>query len=218
MKLTPLFFYISSLLYPAPARTERATTPPREYIYDYGEVSIPLGYPIPHSKPQIVGSPVSLLSGETTFAVRTSPAFSLPVDWDLVDQNVWGLPHHDYPAIDVLVPVGTPVFAVREGRVFTAVASDGGNCGGSVGLSTDIGNILTCHLSQVVIRYGDTVSSGDLIGYSGGKPGARGSGDSTAPHVHVQITRNGRLVCPQPLFLSLIRGQEPDLSTSTRCH
>jgi len=167
---------------------------------------------------QIQGSIVILLGGDTDVAVRSVPNFALPVDWDIVDPNLWGQPHHNYPAADIKAPVGTPVFAVREGRVTTATANDGGACGGAVSLSTDIGSILTCHLSQVVVQYGEMVTTGQLIGLSGGKPGTKGAGSSTTPHVHVQIMRNGRLVCPQPLFVSLIQGQEPDLSTTTRCH
>lgn len=147
---------------------------------------------------------------------RIAPPYALPVDWDLVDQYVWTRPHHDYPAIDIVVPVGTPVFAVREGLITTATPSDG-NCGGSVGIKTDVGNLFYCHLSQVVVRYGDPVAAGQLVGYSGGKPGARGAGDSTTPHVHLQVSRSGRLWCPQPLLISILNAEEPNLVNTTRC-
>ena len=45
--------------------------------------------------------------------------WSLPGPRSLIDANPSALdqPHHDYPAWDWLIPVGTPIYAVRGGRV-----------------------------------------------------------------------------------------------------
>lgn len=171
--------------------------------------------PVSLLEPRNQASLVELLEGLS--AARTAPVFSLPLDWDSVDPSRWGRPHHDYPALDVVVAVGTPVFAVATGIVTTATSNDGGACGGTVRIATYIGDLMYCHLSAVVVQSGSEVTAGDLIGYSGGRPGARGAGSSTTPHLHLEIIK-GRRVCPQPLMTSLIEGREPDLSIRTNCY
>jgi len=46
---------------------------------------------------------------------------------------------------------------------------------------------LYAHLSSIKVSPGQTVSTGDLIGYSGGQPGTSGAGFSTGPHLHLTI-------------------------------
>jgi murein DD-endopeptidase MepM/ murein hydrolase activator NlpD len=114
-------------------------------------------------------------------------------------------PHHDYPAIDVPVSVGTAVYATRGG---TARTIDNDRCGYGVEISgTDGFGYTYCHASALEVNDGDTVESGTLIMRTGGMPGALGAGSSTGPHLHVDIKRkNGTLVCPQGLFDSWASG------------
>lgn len=87
--------------------------------------------------------------------------------------------------------VGTPVYAPATGSVERA---------GPVG---DYGNMIElmfgrnsswrgAHLSRMLVRPGDVVERGQLIGYTGGAPGAPGSGNSRAPHLHEEIRVGGR--------------------------
>ncbi|NCN08061.1 M23 family metallopeptidase, partial [Candidatus Parcubacteria bacterium] len=43
------------------------------------------------------------------------------------------------------------------------------------------------HLSATVVKAGQTVATGQTIGYSGGQPGVFGSGYSTGPHLHLGL-------------------------------
>ncbi len=43
------------------------------------------------------------------------------------------------------------------------------------------------HLSASIVKSGQTVTTGQIIGYSGGMPGTDGSGYSTGPHLHVGL-------------------------------
>lgn len=210
LKVKILFIYIASLITSPVPRYEVDPIPQIQQFVPAVEV-----FYADLSEPFRVES-VSILDSRTV--TRVAPPFTLPVDWDLVDQDVWTKPHHDYPALDVKVPVGTPVYAIREGVVTQGTNNDGGACGGTVVINTDVGQIMYCHLSQVVIQYGASVRTGQLIGYSGGKPGTRGAGSSTTPHVHIGILRNGRQVCPQPLLASIAAGSEPDFTNTTRCY
>lgn len=46
---------------------------------------------------------------------------------------------------------------------------------------------LYAHLSAIIVQTGQSVETGDIIGYSGGQPGVNGSGYSTGPHLHVGL-------------------------------
>lgn len=64
------------------------------------------------------------------------------------------------------------------------------------------------HLSHCYVKDGDHVKAGAIIGLSGGRPGAPGSGQSTGEHLHAEVLKlplkldNGYLgrINPSPLF------------------
>ena len=115
-------------------------------------------------------------------------------------------PHHDYPAIDIGVPVGTPVYAITSGRV-VAASDDSGRCGGTVIVAGDDGATYTyCHLSNVAVTTSARVDAGASLGASGGQPGTRGAGTSTGPHLHIAVRVNGIDVCPHAMLLAIFDG------------
>ena len=59
-------------------------------------------------------------TGPLTTAAVPVAGYSLPVPAALVNETSLGRPHHDYAAIDLGVPVGTPLFAMVAGTVTTA--------------------------------------------------------------------------------------------------
>lgn len=81
--------------------------------------------------------------------------------------------------IDIAVPVGTPVRAVRAGR--TVVAGDHGAYGVAVILEHNDGSrTLYGHNALVRVQPGQLVEAGTVIALSGN------SGRSTGPHVHFE--------------------------------
>lgn len=108
-------------------------------------------------------------------------------------------PHHDYPAVDIPVPEGTPVYAITGGTVRAFV--EAGGCGNGVAVTDAGGNEwMYCHSSQVLVS-GGPVNPGDQLSLSGT------TGASTGPHLHVQLRTGGRLVCPQPVIEAVFAGQ-----------
>jgi murein DD-endopeptidase MepM/ murein hydrolase activator NlpD len=94
--------------------------------------------------------------------------------------------------VDFRASVGTPIKSVGAGVVDgIGNTDDQRGCYSygrwilikhSNGLSS-----MYAHLSGINVSRGQTVASGDIIGYSGGQPGMPGSGYSTGPHLHLGL-------------------------------
>lgn len=100
----------------------------------------------------------------------------------------WGTMHL---GDDFATPVGTPLHALHSGTV-TAV---GWYYGMGNRVEIDYGGGVSsvfAHMTSAVVSVGQTVSEGQLVGYSGN------TGHSTGPHVHVEIHLNGTPVDPAP--------------------
>jgi murein DD-endopeptidase MepM/ murein hydrolase activator NlpD len=92
-----------------------------------------------------------------------------------------GLPHY---GVDFGVPIGTPVYANRDGMVSEAGWDTTGF--GNV-VKQQIGNVelIYGHNSALVVHAGEMVQAGQLIAYSGE------SGHATGPHCHFQVNIGG---------------------------
>ena len=78
--------------------------------------------------------------------------------------------HHPYPAIDVDMPPGTPVYASGPGVVYQS-CNRGSACGGygnhvRIRHNNNIRSIYG-HFTRAVVRAGQRVGTGTLLGYSG---------------------------------------------------
>ncbi len=119
---------------------------------------------------------------------------ALPVAEVLASGDELREPHHDYAALDIGVRTGTKVRAVTAGRI--TGTTRWGACGKGVILRGKDGFTYTyCHGSRLQVGRGRFVAAGHTLMRSGN------SGDSTGPHLHLQIRRpDGKLVCPQDLL------------------
>jgi murein DD-endopeptidase MepM/ murein hydrolase activator NlpD len=157
-------------------------------------------------------TPGGCIGGEV---VPLDGEWSLPGPRGLLDANPAALnsPHHDYPAWDWLIPVNTPVYAVRGGTVITVhqwpfnwwtmgCGQQGGgdceSCGVGLTIVDEAGTRWSyCHGTQATVQLGQRVRAGQQILWSGN------SGRSGAPHVHVEINAGNEQRCPQLLLQSL---------------
>jgi murein DD-endopeptidase MepM/ murein hydrolase activator NlpD len=93
--------------------------------------------------------------------------------------------HHDYPAADIVAPMGSPVYAITDGVVLRGWDAPEGRCGIGFTMQASDGRKWTyCHLSYLE----PMVSSGTALaaGASVGLVGSTGT-TSTGPHLHLQL-------------------------------
>ncbi|HET8683038.1 MAG TPA: M23 family metallopeptidase [Micromonosporaceae bacterium] len=136
----------------------------------------------------------------------STPAFSLPVPDGALPRSEYDDPHHDYPAIDLPVPTGTPAYAVRAG---TVVRINDSSCGLGINLTgTDSAVYTYCHLSAWSVAHGAAVGPGQQVGLTGN------TGNSTGPHLHFGIRTGTTRRCPQAFLLAIYDGLTPPAATS----
>lgn len=94
-----------------------------------------------------------------------------------------------HKGVDLAAPNGSPIAAAADGRVIAAGWN--GGYGRQVAIAHS-GNVRTTygHMSRIAAAPGTYVRRGQIIGFVGS------SGLSTGPHLHFEVTRDGRPVNP----------------------
>jgi murein DD-endopeptidase MepM/ murein hydrolase activator NlpD len=119
-------------------------------------------------------------------SVPAGLAFIWPVDtWRITQYFSWR-----HPAIDLAGPVGSPIYAVREG-VVVLVEKRYTGYGWQVMIDHENGfKTRYAHLSEIFVSPGQRVEKGEIIGLRGS------TGRSSGPHLHFEIDAYGRRVNP----------------------
>ena len=85
--------------------------------------------------------------------------------------------------IDMAAPKGTPIYATRSG-VVTVASFEAGGAGYYVKINHNDGyQSIYMHMTHYIVKKGDQVSAGQIIGYVGS------TGGSTGPHLHFGISK-----------------------------
>lgn len=96
-----------------------------------------------------------------------------------------------HTGLDMGVVEGTEVSAIMSGKVIITNTGNTGY-GNYIVINHGSGYVsLYAHLSKVMITEGSYVQNGDIIGKSGN------TGNSTGPHLHLEIIEKGLLVDPE---------------------
>lgn len=96
-----------------------------------------------------------------------------------------------HKGIDMAANMGTPIYATRSGKVTIASYQEGG-AGWYVCINHGDGySSIYMHMTHYIVKGGQYVDAGEIIGYVGT------SGGSTGPHLHFGISYNGTYVNPQ---------------------
>jgi len=117
------------------------------------------------------------------------PSLIYPVSKYVLTQD-WGGNHK---GMDFAAPMGVPVSAGMAGRVVYAGWNSQGY-GNLVIIEDGEYRLYEAHLSVLMVRIGEFVSSVTKIGLVGS------TGNSTGPHVHFELRRNGVAIDPRPYF------------------
>lgn len=219
----PVVWYIGHL--PAPGSTTWDTVPfpsagnvltPRQYqerwLRRYEELLTPA--PVDDGRLEVTSPlPGGCVGGSVAPVVE---GWSLPGPRTLIEANpeVLTYPHHSYPAWDWMIPINTPIYAVRGGRVATVHQwprnwwSEGCGVNSTGCVPCGVGLTIVdvdgtrwsyCHGTNLTVRLGDNVTAGQQVMWSGN------TGRSGAPHLHLEIrSADGQRRCPQELLIRLL--------------
>jgi murein DD-endopeptidase MepM/ murein hydrolase activator NlpD len=106
-----------------------------------------------------------------------------------------------HTGVDITAPKGTPVYATADGVITSKQAQSG--YGTSIIVNHGYSyETLYAHLSKKLVKPGQKVKRGELIGYVGN------TGLSVGSHLHYEVWRNGIPVNPVYFFISDITPQE----------
>ena len=108
--------------------------------------------------------------------------------------------------IDYGTPMRTPILASADGTIYTVESLTVGY--GKYIIIRHAENYTTvyAHLSQILVKMNQSVHKGQIIGYSGT------SGNSTGPHLHFELRKNGYAIDPKP-FMQSVFDPTPNNST-----
>jgi murein DD-endopeptidase MepM/ murein hydrolase activator NlpD len=126
------------------------------------------------------GAPIRQGSGRFIWPVNG------PITAPFCERRAWEACH---PGIDIGVPSGTPIHAADSGTV--RIASSYGGYGNYTCIQ-HTASLSTCygHQSSFAVSVGQSVSQGQVIGYSGC------TGLCFGPHLHFEVRVNGSVVDP----------------------
>ena len=95
-----------------------------------------------------------------------------------------------HEGVDMAAPEGTPIYAAKSGKV-TTTSYQAGGAGYYVSINHGDGFAsIYMHMTHYIVKPGQHVSTGQVIGYVGS------TGGSTGPHLHFGISYNGTYVNP----------------------
>ena len=212
----PIVWYIGHV--PADGATEWDTIP----YPDAGNVLTPRQYQTrwlteyahQTATPDRAGGGCSIPGGGSIAA--NSDGYAIPGPADLFAVADVYAPHAEYPAWDWLIPLGTPIYAIRGGTVTTVQYWpynwwDQGcstnptgchTCGIGITIIDQDGNHWAyCHGTAAHVHEGQTITAGTQILTSGN------TGRSGAPHLHIELhTPDGERRCIGPLLAAIRAG------------
>lgn len=98
----------------------------------------------------------------------------------------------NHNGIDLAAAEGTPVYAIKDGSVYTVIENDS-EFGNYIILSHDLGKMTSvyAHLSKTFVDKYQYVKKGDVIGLVGQ------TGMATGPHLHFEIRQGGKAEDPR---------------------
>lgn len=135
-------------------------------------------------------------AAEEAAAVEKAKEWQVPVsDYNLTarfgQKGPWARGWHT--GLDFAGPTGVAVHAAKTGKVTSAGTE--GAYGNTIVIDHGDGySTRYAHLQSIGASVGQTVSGGSTIGLRGN------TGNSSGPHLHFEVTRNGEFLDPEKVF------------------
>lgn len=109
-----------------------------------------------------------------------------------------------HTGLDFSAPRGTPIYATGAGTVKKAqISYRKTGYGNQVEINHGFGYVTKyAHMQKIVVKKGQKVNRGDLIGYVGS------TGGSTAPHCHYEIIKDGKKIDPIQYIIQDVTDEE----------
>lgn len=173
----------------------------RESESRYAQVRTMLGGDVVAAAPRVsvdLPSAHPILAQVPRSTHRFESGASIPRHWPLEDAGVvtrgqilgGNAPDEAHPGIDIAAPMGTPIRASGGGYVREAGRDP--EYGMFVVITHPDGyETLYGHASRLLVQVGDDVSAGQVVALVGS------TGNSTAPHLHFEIRRDGHSLDPR---------------------
>lgn len=144
-------------------------------------------YPLPEdSGPGPVAPPPSFEQTKKYYPPIKQP-WTITSGFGSRTNPVTGVAGSFHAGIDIAAKIGTPIYSILDGTVSVAQSNPKVNLGGKYIKINHIDGSQTVvmHLSKVIVKNGQSVKRGQIIGYTGN------TGRSTGPHLHFGILKNG---------------------------
>ena len=107
-----------------------------------------------------------------------------------------------HSGMDFTAPIGTKIYATGNGIISLVEMSDRGY-GNHIIINHGFSyQTLYGHMSKIIVRPGQKINRGDLIGYVGN------TGSSTGPHLHYEVHKNGNPVNPINFYYNDLSPEE----------
>jgi murein DD-endopeptidase len=141
----------------------------------------------------LLGSFAALGLGDAfafTGAAAAASEYIYPTSWRNVTDSFFDHKNRPSPSVnpgtDYDCPPGTPVVAVKAGRIVTADTNPDGSGGRVIYIDHPDGSKTDyLHMSTVAVSVGQVVAQGQQIGLSGGSAG--GSESGVGAHLHISL-------------------------------
>ena len=107
-----------------------------------------------------------------------------------------------HAGMDFSAPIGTPIYSTGNGKVSKVKKSSRGY-GNHVKIDHGYGYVtLYAHMSKYIVRKGQKVKRGELIGYVGS------TGKSVAPHLHYEVHKDNKKINPVNFYYNDLNPEE----------
>ena len=107
-----------------------------------------------------------------------------------------------HTGMDFSAKSGTPIYATGDGKIYKVKKSRKGY-GNHVVIDHGYGyRTLYAHMTKYIVRKGQKVKRGDVIGYVGS------TGTSVAPHLHYEVHKDGKKINPVNFYYNDLNPEE----------